>query len=184
LLAGGLAVDVVKPGLFVLALAPGHALAGAGPLQGWYRVAGHVHAALFLAWPAALAGTSLHVFLRRPAWPAAAVWAVVSAALAAAYPLTRGAVLARVYTAAELASVMVGVGAVATWAPRREAPTPAHVVVALVLVAEIVAIVAGPWRFNLFGAWPLAQLAYATIFGVLVVLQGGLLWIRSSSRAP
>jgi hypothetical protein len=184
LLTGGLAFDLARRALSLLALAPGHALVGAGPLHGWYRVAGHTHAAIFLAWPAALAGASLRVFLRRQAWPIAFVWGVTCVGMAASYPLTRGAVLARVYTAAELAAIMVGVGAVAMWVPRREAPEPAHIALALVFVAEIVALVAGPWRFNLFGAWPLAQLAYASIFSVLVVFQGGWLWFRTSSHAP
>jgi len=183
LLTAGLAFDVARRALYLHAVAPGHEAAGAGPLEGWYRVAGHVHAALFIAWPAALAGAALRIFTARPAWPAACAWGVVSTALAAAYPITRGAVLARVFLAAELSALLVAIGAIAAWMPRRRAPAPEHVALALVLVAEVAAIVVGPWKLNVFGTWPLAQVAYATIFGVLVVLQGGVLWARMSSSS-
>lgn len=55
-------------------------------------------------------------------------------------------VLARRYLAAELAALVVSVGAIATWIRARRASELQHVSVALVVAAELVIAFAGPWR--------------------------------------
>jgi hypothetical protein len=190
LLSIGLAVDVARYGVRVL-LAP---LLGAAPLEGWARAAGHVDEALFLAWPASLAAASLVTFVAEPnddlehqrrtvrvLASVAATWLLAVVALVVTYPITRGGILARYYLAAELGAIVVGIGSIATWIPARRAPEIWHVSIALVVVAEFVDAIVGPWRVGIFGSWSLGQLVHALLCALLIVLQGGLLWMLSSS---
>lgn len=187
LLTVSLVADVCRRALAVLILDPTHARLGSAPFTGWPRLAGHLGEALFLAWPAAIAAAALAVFhvgspeakMRRHL----AVLGVYGAALVAlvvTYPITRGALLIRCYLAANLAAIVVGIGAIGTWISARRSPEAQHFALALVVMAELVSVVAGPWRVNLFGSWSLAQVSYALLLGVLIALQGGLLWISTS----
>jgi hypothetical protein len=196
LLSLGLVDDVARYALAVFVLAPAHALVGAAPLEGWARFAGHADTSLFLAWPAALAAAALVTFdpafegdlerrdrrRRRVLLAVAGSWALVVALLAVNYPVTRGPMLARCYLAAELVGLLVGIGAIATWVPARRWPEIWHVAIALVVAGELASALAGPWRVDLFGSWSLAQVSHALLLAVLIVLQGGLLWISSSPR--
>jgi hypothetical protein len=92
------------------------------PLSGLARVAADIDCALFLIWPAALAGTALWVFLQRRAWVVIHVWAAAVAALVLTYPTIRGVELQKWYLAAELAALAVTIGAFIQWAWRREPP--------------------------------------------------------------
>jgi hypothetical protein len=181
LLTLGLATDLLRRALYLHVLVPGYQAAGGAALTGWYRVAGNLDAATFLVWPAAIAGASVRVYLGRRPVMVVVAWAVVGAALAACYPVARGALLARVFLVAELAALLVATGSIVTWARRRRVPDVQHVSVALVVAAELCAVVAGPWKVDLFGAWPLAQLGYAALYVVLIVLQGGSGCSRSST---
>lgn len=183
LLTLGLAADVLRRALYLYVLLPGYQAAGSGPLTGWYRVAGNLDAAAFLVWPAAIAGASVRVCLGRRPVLVVAAWAVASAALAACYPVARGASLARVFLVAELAALLVATEAIVTWVRRGHAPGVQHVSVALVVAAELCAVIAGPWKVDLFGAWSLAQLGYAALYVVLIVLQGGSGWFRSPTSS-
>jgi uncharacterized protein (TIGR03382 family) len=179
LLTFGLAVDVVRRLLYVNALAPAEARAQGGPLTGWGRIVSDVDVALFLAWPAALTATTLHVFLKRRPWPVLAAWALAVHDLAITYPTTRGEVLQRVYLWIQAATLAASWGFVIAWirSPDRESPAFHQVCVALVLATEMTSLFVGPWKAaNLFAAWPLAQLAYAGLFVFLILLQGGVLW--------
>lgn len=187
-------INVARRALAAYVLVPAAAQLGGAPLDGWARVAGHLDDALFLGWPAAIAATALVTFTpalfdedasrarrRRVMIAVAIVWAVAVAALVTSYPITRGAVLARCYLAGELAAIVVGLGSVATWIPARQSPDVRHVAIALVVGDALVSVLAGPWRFNVFGSWVLAQLIHALFAAVLTVLQGGFLWSQSLS---
>lgn len=118
--------------------------------------------------------------LKRRPWAVGAVWALVSIALTVGYPTLRGAVLARCYTAAELGSLLIGVGCFASWLPRRRERLPGlhTTVVTLLLAVGLGGLVVGPWRFGIFDQWVLAQIAYAIVYAVIFVLEGGFLWIK------
>jgi hypothetical protein len=186
LLTVGLVADVCRRALAVLILDPTHARLGSAPFTGWPRVAGHAGEALFLAWPAAIAAAAIAVFhlgtpeaKRRGHLAIAAVYGAALLALVVTYPITRGDTLVRCYLAANLAAIVVGIGATGTWISARRLPEVQHFAIALVVVAELVSAVAGPWRLDLFGSWSLAQVSYALLLGVLIALQGGLLWIST-----
>jgi hypothetical protein len=195
LLSVGFGSDVARRLLRVAVLAPARVALGTAPYGGAARVAFHAESALFLAWPAAIAATALVVLLRpaegdatearqpRDVLGVALVWALVMGALAASYPLVRGSLLARCYLGAELAALVVGVGALATWIGRRRTPEVRHVALALVLAAELVSVLVGPWRVGLFASWTLAQAVYVALFGVLILLQGGAWWMSSPSSS-
>jgi hypothetical protein len=187
LLTVGLVADVCRRVLAVLVLNPAHARLGAAPFTGWPRVAGHVGEALFLAWPAAIAAAALTVFhlgtpeaKRRAHLAVLGVYVAALLALVVTYPITRGDTLVRCYLAANLAAIVAGIGAIGTWVSARRLPEAHHFALALVVMAELVSAVAGPWRADLFGSWSLAQVSYALLLGVLIALQGGLLWISTS----
>ncbi len=140
-------------------------------------IVGQLSQALFLAWPAALVASARVSFdvsgasPRRSFFLIGVVWAAASTALALTYPITRGPVLARCYLAVELVALLVTAVTICRWVRERRTPELHHLSIALVATAELCTLV-GPWRYDLFGSWPLAQSVYLTLFGVLVVLQG------------
>jgi hypothetical protein len=156
------------------------------PFAGWTRVLGHIDVALFLTWPAGIAALALVLFTKRRPWPAAMAWAAVSIALALGYPAIRHDLLRRCYTAIELASLAVVAASVLTWGRRdRELPSFPQTVALLIFVAEFGSLFVGAWRWGLFlDAWFFSQVAYATLYAVLIVVQGGALWnIKLPSRS-
>ena len=188
LLSIGLGCDVVQRTLRFAVLAPAHLRFGRAPLEGWALVVGQLSQALFLAWPAAMVASVRVSFdvsgasTRRSFLLIGVAWVAASATLALTYPITRGPVLARCYLAVELVALLVTAVTIGRWVRERRTPELHHLSIALVATAELCTLV-GPWRYDLFGSWPLAQSVYLTLFGVLVVLQGGSLWLsRGSSR--
>ncbi len=185
--------DLTCVAIRVLVLSPAReAIRAAGqdpaaiPFTGVAALASHVGSALFLIWPAGIASLALVLFARRRALPVALAWAGASLALALGYPTLRQDLLRRFYTAAELAAVLVAVVSLAAWVRReRTLPSFAQSVALLILVAEVGSLFVGAWRWGLFfEAWLLSQAAYAALFAILVVLQGGALWnIKLSSRS-
>lgn len=171
-------------------LAIGAALAGAPrPFAGVARALYHLHVALFLGWPAALAVAACRLFdgrrvdrvakrVRRP--PRAAVpvvvgvWIGLVVGLAALHPLARGRTAA-VLHAAELAAVIVAGVAIGlswgiVWGQR-------HLVVGLLVAIEGTLALLGPWAHDVFRDWPrLARLPYLLGFGAAVVLHAA--WLR------
>jgi hypothetical protein len=182
LLSIGLGCDLARRSIKYAFIAPAYLRFHHGPFDGWARVVAHLDEALFLTWPAAFAATALVSFdesgthIRRSLLAVAGIWAAAVGALALTYPLTRGPVLARCYLAAELAAVLTVVVTIGGWVPERRSPQLHQVSIALLCVAELAALT-GPWRINLFGSWPLAQSVYFALFLLLIVLQGGSLWL-------
>lgn len=178
--------NAVHEALRVFVLVPARA-GGMTPFTGWTRVAGHLATAVGLTWSAGLAAVALIVLMKwRPRSALALVvpvWLLVSGALALAYPAMRGPLLARALLAGELAGVAVMVGGVVAWVRRGEQqPQSEHVVLVMLLMAEVSTLLVGPWRSGeIYSQWPLAQMAYAVIYMVLVAIQGGYLsWVPSS----
>lgn len=134
-----------------------------------------IDTALWLTWPAGLAASAMVVFLRRKPWGVVIAWAVLSIALAAVYPWSRGENLRLTYLAAELAAQAIVLGGAIVWTARREPPHAEHAALALLLATELGTLIAGPWR-AIFTTWRIAQLMYVGAFAALVVVQGGALW--------
>jgi hypothetical protein len=190
LLGGTTIADVTRLALLATIIRPARDAArdaGLDPsavlLDGWARIACIADSALFLAWFAGLAALSLWLFLRRRPWPVAVVYGLAVLALVIGYPALRHGALQRFYLAAELAALCVGLGSLARWIGR-EAPRLPHVAAACVLATDLATLVAGPWRFNVFGAWSLALVMYAALYATLVVLQAGALWISPTPSRP
>lgn len=152
------------------------------PLTGAALAATHVDTALWLAWPAGLTAMAVAVYLKRRPWIVAGVWAVATVAIAAAYPVTRGDVLRRCYLAALLASLLVSFGAIGMWAGKRESVTLPRACVLLVVLFEASTLL-GPWLGDPFRTWWKAQILYSMLYGALIALQGGSLWMQPSSRS-
>ena len=151
------------------------------PLAGPALVAAHVDAALWLAWPAGLAASAVAVFMRKRPWLVGAAWALASLAIAFAYPATRGDVLRRCYLAAELAALVVAAGSVGMWTRLHQSVTLPRACVLLVALFDFATVVMGPWVGDPFRDWHKAQILYSMLYGSLILMQGGSLWMRPSS---
>lgn len=159
----------------------------ARPIEGVLRWAIYLDRALFIAWPAALAGCALRVLAERRVWPVVLGYLVAAIGLAATYPLTRWNVLRSCYLAVDLAAIFLGLISLVTWLRRHWGRKRADVsvtVTAVLVTGHFASVVAGPYKFGLFGGeWYLMQLAYLILFSVMILIQGGALWEwkRSSS---
>jgi hypothetical protein len=176
----GLVSDLARQALRVVVFLPAREHLNGTPFTGWTRVAADVDNALFLAYPAAIIALVVVVLLRRPAWPVAFPWALAVAALAVAYPATRGATLSRCYLGAELGALSVTVGAAITWFWRREPPSLTIGITLLLGASEAATLL--PFHRGIFGAWKLARVSYVTLYVILIVLYGGVV-CGSSSRS-
>lgn len=184
LLAYALAADVAMLGIEAC-------LAGAPrPFAGLARALYHLHAALFLGWPASLTAATWRTFGastwdkatgRRlaPAGAAVVPWLVgvylgAVVGLAALHPLGR-ARTAAVLHACELVAVLACVaGIVAGW---RRPWGQRQIVVGLLVAIEGTLAMLGPWAHDVFRDWPrLARLPYALAFGAVVAMHA--VWLR------
>jgi hypothetical protein len=163
---------VARFGLVTWLIEPFHASHPGEPLTGSVALAGHLDAALFIAWPAGIASTAIAVFLKRRPLAVGVAWLAASIAIGAAYPLTRGDVLRRCYLAAVLASLVVSIGAMAMWTRRNERVTLPRAAVLLLMLFELSTLL-GPWMGDPFNDWNRAQILYSTLYAGLIALQGG-----------
>ena len=153
----------------------------AHPLTGWLRGAIYLDRALWLVWPAALAAASLRVLARRRIWPVAIVYVAAVAALCIGYPALRFDTLRRAYLACELVALTTAIGSLVTWFRQSYGQVRSTITVlsaGLLSAGHFVAVVAGPYRFGLFGqVWELALIAYfATLLAVVAFHLGVLIW--------
>jgi hypothetical protein len=154
---------------------------GDPPLVGLARLLFSVDVTLYLIDPFGLAAAAVFVFTGRRPWLAMPAWAACAVALAASYPWSRGEHLRQVYLAIELTALFTGVISFALWVRRREsAPLPQCAMVMIVAI-EFAIVMIGPWRYGFFSRWDLAQAAQLVLFSVLILLQGGTLWLKSTS---
>lgn len=149
--------------------------------SGGPRLAGYVTDALSLAWPAAVAGATVVLFVERSALLALGGYAALVAALTVFHAVAGTEALARDLTFAELVCCLVALGCAVTWYTRsKKSATTAQACLMVVVAVEFMSLI-GAWRVGLFANWHLTQLAYLAGFSVLILMQGGSLWIRRSS---
>jgi hypothetical protein len=158
-------------------LAPLRASRGvATPWTGWARAAGSLADALTLVWPAAIVATVLVVFAGRRPLAAFVGWACAVAVLIGAHPMAGDGTQARALAVANVLAVAISVALVVAWYRKTARPaTSAQFALALIVSAELVSLL-GAWRVGPFERWPVAQVLYLALFGVLVLAQGRFLW--------
>jgi len=180
LLTLGLVSDVIRWALQRWVMPP--PLLDNPPLTGWVRIAHDIDTALYVAWPIGIAAVALNTLAHRSMRPAIFAYFIVVAGLVIGYPTIRGDVLRKVLLGIELASMLVGIASILAWWRRRERSTTATLCTSILLVGHFGIVLAGPYRFGLFGeAWVLAQVAYVLIYAVVIVLQAGSLWEHPST---
>lgn len=140
----------------------------------------HVDQALFLLAPVGLLAAVVAAYWA-PLYAAvlAPVWLLLMAALAFGYGGITAPILADCYlaitTACVLGSIAVMGPAIMSWFRRRERPGLQHLALSLLVGAEFVGLVMGPWRFGIWTRWDLAQWSQIVVYGLLAVQQGGTL---------
>lgn len=153
------------------------------PHVGSVRLAFHLDELGFIAWPAGLVALALVVFAGRRAWPALVAWLVFGATLIALYPsdLVRGAGLQRIYLAAHLAALFVVIVCFVSWRAHRKVPGSEHA--ALFILAAIELVRFAPFYGSIFTQWAsFVQPCNVVLYGLLVAVQGGFLWVSHRSR--
>jgi hypothetical protein len=107
---------------------------------------------------------------------AVAAWALLCAACVLAYPALRDGPLRRLYLGVQLAALLVASVAVASWLrrrwPLRERPSPAELVVLLLVLCSLIDLAVGSWRYGLFGA------AYEPTQAVLIAMYGAIALVQ------
>lgn len=171
--------DALHLATVTLVLAPVRAQIGTAPFAGWARVAFHVQQAAFLAFPACLAAVAALVFLeaprrRRAAALAAGLWCLAVLALTVAYPMVRGRLLFQAYACMDVAVLAGTIAAGVEWTRRREQPTLTEGNVLALGIIKLGALAA--WLTT----WDFAVGLHVTVYGALVALHMGELWLGSS----
>lgn len=180
LLAAAAAADIAAWALAALVLAPARAELGAAPYQGAARMAFHGTQATFLLWPAGLAACASAVWLPRARGAVAGVGAVYGlscAGVVLAYPALRGAALAQVYLAAQLAAAVVVVGAGVAWWRRRARPTFSDGSMLLLGAYHVAVLVASRAPFT---GWDLTAGVLVVMYSALAGMHGERLWAGRS----
>ena len=181
LLTAGLASDVAQHALRPMLL-QWIATLGDATWTGWPRATAHLYQALFMVWPTGLAAAALFVFLGRKPWPVIACYAAVVAGVVALHPKARDGTLPRVYTAVQLACLLVAIGSAGSWylASRQTRARADTAQASLMFILSVEApSLAGAWRFDIFSNWHLSQIADLIMFALLILLQGVMLWTSS-----
>ena len=179
LLGGSLVADGVALTLTLLVLVPARAV-GAVPYTGSARIAFHITQALFVGWSAGISALAVHTFARRRAWVVALVYAVVVAAIAAAYPELRRERLQSAYLAITLIAIAASIGAIAVWWRNKPTapPRPVQIAAALFVLFEFGALL-GPYAAGMIDVnWPIANGLHMGLDVGLTLLM--VRWLRRS----
>jgi hypothetical protein len=73
-------------------------------------------------------------------------------------------------------------GGVCEWNRRRtDLPEVEHAALFLVIAIDLVTL-AGPYYGKFYSDWSLAQIAYAILYTILIIVQGGTIWASGRSR--
>lgn len=184
LLTLDLLTSVVRQGLALLN-APAYEAAHGAPLVGAARLNFHLDEALYLTGPAGLAAVAAVVFLEESARKRAVrvvvgTWILVSAVLAASYPVIRRDLLARVYLVVELVTIAT-VGA-AWWSAWRRRVMPSLVEGSVMVLAATKFGAALYWSPFARG-WDWQMIANMTGYSALLVLHCGEVWGLRSSQS-
>jgi hypothetical protein len=150
------------------------------PYEGGARALVYLDGAIVLGaaavTPALALAVSLSPMRRRAAVAVVAIaWLVVSVVLAVLYPspAVRGASLVRLYLAADLAGLLVSVGALVSWVRLRAKSTSAHAVAIFLVLLDltILLIPGGPWRVAGASYDPI-QIGITLFFAAFAAVQG------------
>ena len=176
LLSLGLTVEVVQLALEVGVLAPLRASLGVEvPWTGWASVVGLVAKAVWMIWPAALTATVLVAFGKKP-WAAFIGWACALAFFATAHPIAGDGSEARALAMVEVGFVAVSAAVLIAWYRQPMRPmNSAQFALTMIVATELVSLL-GAWRVGPFEQWPVSQVLYLVLFGVLILTQGRWLW--------
>ena len=152
------------------------------PFTGFAHIAFHIDEAIGLSGPAALAITTILLFVRRRylAILPAIVWLGGVAYVSINYPALRGEALRRVYLAAELAGLTIASGSIITWIWRREAPTPARICTLAVCFVDGGLLFVGAQRWGFWQRQDLEQACLTLVYLTITAFQV-YVW-RSPSR--
>lgn len=184
-LSAALSAELVREALtaWVLPMPPTSAEV-ARPLEGALRWAIYIDRAMFITWPAVLGACAVRVLAERRAWPVAIMYAGFVVILATSYPVARWGALRRWYLAVDITASLIGLASLITWLRRHwgtKRPDLAVTTTAVLIAAHFTTIIAGPYRFGLFGPeWYLAQLAYLLMFCIVILLEA----VALVSRRP
>jgi hypothetical protein len=179
LLTLGFFADLIQWTLDFYWLLPVREFIGTAPYTGLYRVLFHIEQATFLSWHIGIVALAMVVLLDRRPWPAFGAWAIAIAILSITYPTTRGDVLRRCYLAIEVAILAILTGCYVMWWWRRKRPTFQNWCMLVIGSVEFTTLI-GPYSRNFFDSWNVAQAMYATLYVVLLVVHGGVIWDSSS----
>jgi hypothetical protein len=136
------------------------------PYTGAARLAFAAEQALYLSWPAALAGAALVVYRERSPWPVAAAWAGSGAFLAVAYPWLRAERLAAAHAVLWTAAMVVV--AVAALGHLHSAPQRALALLASGALAVTIVVL---WSHDPIGNWEVARCVQMVAFALVLVYQ-------------
>jgi hypothetical protein len=183
LLTFGFASDLARRGIHRFIFIPAYATLKGAPATGWIRLAVGVEQTLFLGWFAGVAAVAMVVFLKRRPWPVAIGYVASVLGIAVfGYPALRGDLLRQAYFGFDLLCLMAAVGCLLHWiAFYKETPRPCHLIVMLIIGAELAGLIGGAWRFGIFTTWKLEQVSYTMLYSVVAVINGGVLWIQPRS---
>lgn len=159
-----------------------------GPYSGWTRAAFHVEEGLYLLSTVMVPLMVMAVLMDLPPgpgvgrWARGALWTAYGGAwagLIGGYPAIRADVLRQVYLVAELVALLVSCVAIASWVRRRgwrleSGPRwYSWTTVLMIVVADLVLLVGGAWRYGLFGeAYVVQQAGLLALWGGVAVVQG------------
>jgi hypothetical protein len=185
LLTVGLAADIATRALraFYFARVIGE-LGTDARWTGVPRIMGHVADAVLLSWPATLAGAALVAFAGRRWWYATIGYAVALCVLIVVHPFAGDGSLASAIRTVHIIALAVAIGSAATWylrtEPQGERVNSAQACLMLILCIELPSL-AGAWRLGIFGNWNLSRIAYVVLYSLLIIIQGGWLWMPPRS---
>lgn len=144
------------------------------PFKGIYRALYHVHDAVQLAWPFAVAALALWTFLptRRKLTMDVLLgaWAGLAVGMVTVYPMT-GATIARMGIGVELAAVAI-TAACAFWTWSRTCWGGIHTATMLLAGGEMVIAIVGPYATDPFNSWEVARVIYFIEFAGLAYWLG------------
>jgi hypothetical protein len=140
------------------------------PWTGWAWAASLLTNALELAWPAAILGTAIVVFARKKPWPAVVAWAAAVVAYAALHPIAGDNSQPHFRATADMLGALSAALLGISWYRRRaDAARPAHHVLGMIIVMELLALPETP-RVGALQNWPAPPIVYVVVLAVIALM--------------
>ncbi len=178
LLGAELGIDLARLALRLLVLAPARA-AGRVPYEGVTRALFHLDQALLVGWSALALAFASTAFLKPAGRLLAPAWALVTLALALAYPALRGDPLVQAYRGIHAAATVAALFALVSYLVRRRGFGRVQLAAVLLLAGDVAAFF-GPWLRAVVTDWPLAHLQNALVY---LLVSGLLVWWTKATWA-